>query len=513
MSRCDGRRITVCRRLRRSVHAVVRPATVALTLVVGLGGCSILDPVPQPAGGHLLSKADRIDDSESPANDTSPQTGKKSSAGPQKPLKKPPPTPARDCAEGKLAPDCFAGGLGEAIDDLDTRRLMLVNLAREVSNGNAAYNASLYPAGAVAVFEKLRGATNRNLLAPAAAAAGLYGFVNSGVTDRERHYLRAAGELHCAIVRSGTWLYLKSDIQDTPARSRYEAWSTWFYLKSDPLDAPGGWLDATRLDVAVAHLREATLNFRSGRVALLGTLEPVAAAPAPALDSIRQRAATAAGSGRGGSAGQDQRDAIAQRTRRQLEAAQAVLESVRALQDQVRGSGLRLRAEWVSIEQTFQSKLSEQVPLAVAPEKVAIELLARVNAMVKAQGEAVADRAGADELDPVFPAPLRNGVSVTTRPKLQNFAAKQGVALAQARDNAQAWLDDHALRAARVDAEVRVLGCKETLPPVPVRTVASQAASAASRPTTDATPGKTTTSTTTTGPTNTPGSSPLPAAR
>ena len=515
MSRIDGRQHTAHPRLRRVVKAVVLPAAAALALMAGLGGCSILDPVPTPAGGHRLSKAESTDNSESVANDTSSKTGTKSPAGPQKSAKNLPSTPARDCADGKLAPDCFAGGLGEAIDALDTRRLALVNLARDVSNGNAAYNASLYPAGAVAVFEKLRGATNRNLLAPAAAAAGLYGFVNAGVVDRERHYLRAAGELHCAIVRSGTWLYLQSDIQDTPARARYEAWSTWFYLNSDHLDGPGGWPDAIPLYAVVSHLREATVTFRRARVALLSKLEPVAAVPAPALDSIRQRAATAAGQARGGSVGQDQRDAIAQRTRRQLESALAALELVRALQAQVRGSGLRLRTEWVTIEQTFQSQLSERMPLPVAPEKVATELLARTNAMIKAQGEAVTERAGADELDPAFPAALRNGVSAETRPELQKFAADQGVKLAQARDNAQAWLDDHALRTARVDAEVRALGCKEMLPPVPVRTVASQAASAATKPTTDATPGKTTTttSTTTTAPTNMPSSSPLPAAR
>ncbi len=508
MSRIDGQRPTVCPRQHRPVNALALQATAALALVAGLGACSILDPVPQPGGSPRLGNvpasaasaaALAAEASHTARADTVPAATATAAAQTDH---------ARDCADGKLAPDCFAGGLGEAIDALDTRRLALVNLAREVSNGNAAYNASLYPAGAVAVFEKLRGATNRNLLAPAAAAAGLYGFVNSGVVGRERNYLHAAGELHCAIVRSGTWLYLKSEIRDTPTPSPHQAWSTWLYLKSDIHDAPGGWPDATRLDAVVAHLREATLKFRSGRVALLSKLEPVAAVTAPALDSIRQRAATAAGQARGGSGGQDQRDAIAQRTRRQLEAALAVLESVRALQAQVRGSGLRLRAEWVTIEQTFQSELSERVPLPVAPEKVATELLARTNALLKAQGAAVTERASADELDPAFPAALRNGVSAATRQELQKFAANQGVPLAEARDDAQAWLDDHTLRAGRVDDEVRALGCKETLALVPVRTVASQAASTGSRPTTDATPGKTTT-----GPTNTPSSSPLPAAR
>ncbi len=519
MKRFDGRRPVVCAGPRGPVTAVVQPAmaalAVVLVLVAGLGACSILDPVPLPGGGHRLSKNPAS--AASVVNAASAVAGSASNARTASPY----PTQAaatqaahaRDCADGKLATDCFAGGLGEAIGELDARRVVLVNLARDVSNGNAAYNAALYPAGAVAVFEKLRGATNRSLLAPAAVAAGLYGFVNSGVADRERHYLRAAGELHCAIVRSGTWLYLQSDIRETPPPTPYQAWSTWFYLKSDLQDAPGRWLDAAPLDAVVSSLREATLKFRSGRVKLLGELEPVAATAAASLDSIRQRAATAAGQGRGGSVGQDQRDAIAQRTRRQFESALAVLESVRALQAQVRSSGLRLRTEWVTIEQTFQSQLSEKVPLPVAPEKVATELLARTNAMAKAQGEAVSDRAGADDLDPAFPAALRNGVSAKTRPALQKFAAEQGVPLAQARDNAQAWLDDHTLRAARVDAEVRALGCKETLPPVPVRTVAS---SAALKPATDATPGKTTTtttSTTTTGPANTPSSSPLPAAR
>ena len=530
MSKCYAQTLTAHRRL-CDFPAWVLPAVAVLALGAGLAGCSILDPVPPAAGGYRLSNAKRMNDGAATSSDAASKTATSSSDSPEDAAKKAQPTPARDCAEGKLASDCFAGGLGEAIDAMDTRRVELVNLARNVSNGNAAYNASLYPAGAVAVFEKLRGATNRNLLVPAAAAAGLYGFVNSGVVDRERHYLRAAGELHCAIVRSGAWLYLKSDTQSVPAQPPRRVWSAgWLYLEPSILGSPApppflpgsAWhyvtsgppdaADANSLDAAVSHLRQATLEFRSARVALLSKLEPVAAVAAPALDSIRQRAATAAGQARGGSAGQDQRDAIAQRTRRQLEAAQAVLESVRALQAQVRGSGLRLRAEWASIEQSFQSMLSERVPLAVAPDKVATELLTRLKAieMAKAQGEALNLRAGADELDPLFPAALGNGVSKSTRPELQKFAAHEGVKLAQARDNAQAWLDDHALRVGRVNDEVRDLDCKEKAPPVPVRTVASQAASAASKPITDATTGKTTTTTTST--TTTPGSSPLPAA-
>ncbi len=399
--------------------------------------------------------------------------------------------PCRD--DEAAAPQCFAGGLGLAMDALDARRIELVGLAAQVSNGNATYNALLYPAGGVAIFEKLRGATNRNLLLPAVGAASLYGFMNSGVVDRERHYLRAAGELHCAIVRSASWLYPQSQIiADARAAHR-----------------PG--VEVQALETVLDKLRGALAVFARKRVKLLGELEPVAAkAPATPANSVSAREDAAAGRGRGGSAGSDSRQEINQRTRRQLESAQAVLEELRALRARIAESGLRLRAQATALEQDFQRQLSERVAQPASPDKVAKEIKAFASAMVTLQADASRPaRASPEELDPVFPPALEKGISAQKRPKLQNFAEDYGVALALTRENAQAWLDAHALRLARVDAEVRYMACEERLPPVPVRTSAATAAAAAAKPSTDVTAPAAGSAT---APANSPTVTPLPPA-
>lgn len=444
---------------------------VALGGVLAFTACSITQPVRLPSQSTLFAGGQATATLAADSLPAGEATAKASDAALLAAARALVDKADRECGSNEAAaPQCFAGGLGLAMDALDARRIELVGLAAQVSNGNATYNALLYPAGGVAVFEKLRGATNRNLLLPAVAAASLYGFMNSGVVDRERHYLRAAGELHCAILRSASWLYPQSQIV-APARATG---------RPDT--------DVQALQSVLDALRTAQSTFAQKRVKLQGELKPVAAVGPVDKDSVSNRLDAAAGRGRAGSAGSDSRQDIHQRTRRQLETAHAVLEELRALRARIAESGLRLRVQFTALEQDFQRQLSERVGQPASPDKVGKEISALASAMVTLQaGSSRLARASPEELDPVFPPALEKGISAQSRPKLQEFAEDHGVALASARENAQAWLDAHALRLARVDAEVRYMACEERLPPVPVRTSAATAAAAAAKPSTDVT--------------------------
>ena len=477
------------RKMSRQAHS-----TAALAGTLALAACSIIQPVRLPSHGALFAGG-QASAALAAAGPTAGEGAAKASdealLAAARALVEKADRPCRgDSAAG---PQCFAGGLGVAMDALDARRIELLGLAAQVSNGNATYNALLYPAGGVAVFEKLRGATNRNLLLPAVGAASLYGFMNSGVVDRERHYLRAAGELHCAILRSASWLYPQSQIVASAHTAERSV------------------ADDQSLETVLDDLRTEQSRFAKKRVKLLGELQPVAAVPARVADnSVNARLDAATGRARGGSAGSDSRQDIHQRTRRQLESAQAVLEELRALRARIAESGLRLRAQATALEQDFQRQLSERVAQPTAPDKVGKEISAMTTAMLKLQADASRPaRASPEELDPVFPPTLEKGISVLTRSKLQDFAENYGVALASARESAQAWLDAHALRLARVDAEVRYMTCEERLPPVPVRTSAATAAAAAAKPSTDVTAPAAGSAT---APANSPTVTPLPPA-
>lgn len=432
--------------------ACKRVALIPVAAAALIAACAVVDPIRPPAYGTHFSNGKAAD---AAARAASVPTREQAQAGNATAGTTPPAnTASGECAGEALRPGCFAGGLGLAIDQLDERRIELVHLAKQVSNGNATYNALLYPLGGAAVYEKLRGATNRNLLLPAVAAASLYGFVNSGIVDRERHYLRAASELHCAIVRSGSLLYLQQEIvADTGTR-------------------PG-----LPLDLAIARLHWAARDYSRGRVTMLGDLQPRPGSRPAALNSVQQRLSDVDGRGRGGSAGKDSRAEIDRRTRVQLEAAQGALRRARDLRGQIAESGLRLRSEWADIEQEFQRLLSERVPLPVAPEQAARELQSRSNELLRLQGAPVTAEPGSEDLDPKFPAALYDGISAETQPHLSRFASAHAVALADAREDVQTWLDNHAERKARVDNEVRRAGCSERLPPIPLRSASQPSSS------------------------------------
>jgi hypothetical protein len=133
-----------------------------LALVLVLGGCAISQPVQPPVQGGIF------------VPETEPAAQGAASAA----------------ARSGCAPDgCYVGGLGEAICDVDQRRLQLLAMAAGLTNTKASYNAWWWPLGAVALYEKLRGAPSSSLLPPAALATGVFGYINSGHPRQADRYL------------------------------------------------------------------------------------------------------------------------------------------------------------------------------------------------------------------------------------------------------------------------------------------------------------------------------------
>lgn len=428
-------------RARRGTEAPCRPRVRCVLPVAALAvaACSILDPVPPPAqvtvfGGGKAAKAAAV-----------------AASGPERSDKAP------ACESGTRGPACFAGELGNAVDEADERRIVLLSRARDVSNGNAAFNAIQFPFGAAALYEKLRGAPNHNFLLPAAIAAGAYGFVNSGVVDRERHYLREAFELHCAIVRAGRYLYLDDEI-NTPAEQA----------------SSGGPPSLLQL---ISRLDGGLSAFDKKRIANSFDLKGRAGSGVPS-DARARRVAEASGRG-GGTAGNNKTQEVQERWSLQAATASALRERLIKLRRTINDAGASFRREVADIAQQAQGTLSERVPLPRSPKQTAEDL--------KADLVAQSGAAGVSALDPVLPRALQAGLSDTSLLNAKAFAETEGLALKVAYAAANDWAIAHDERVQASAAETIRLNCSQRLAPEPPRPVASQPAGG--KPSTDNTAG------------------------
>ena len=393
-----------------------RTASAALFGLV-LGGCTITQPVPEaPRSGGFFTVL--------PA----------ALAASAVPLSVPPGTDL--CVALPTLPACFADGLGEAIEWVDGQRQAHLVRARQVSNGNASYNALLYPFGAAAVYEKLRGASTRNLLLPSVVAAAVYGYMNSGVPERERHYLRAAVALHCAVLRQAEWLYRRDEIDaKASAASRQHDRS---------------------LERVMADLREHSAAFAAARLSLLGKLKVPKAAGSPAGAIDRRKA------GSGPATAKDLRSDIMLRTQDQLQQARLALAALDDLRAGIRSAAWRLSTDAQALNTAVQKDLSDKVPLPRDPQVVAKDFKAMALALAQAGEQDAA------LMDPVLPAALLKQLDEPTAEAMVDFGQKHGVQLAKAYFEAQRWVVTHKRRGVQSTADQQALGCDERLPALAV---------------------------------------------
>lgn len=408
-----------------------QPTRTATAAFIGLmlGGCTITQPVPEvpTSGGYFTVQPAAL-------------------AASATPLSVPPSTNL--CLALPTLPACFADGLGETIEAVDRMRLEHLVRAREVSNGNATYNALLYPFGAAAVYEKLRGASNHSLLLPAVVAAAVYGYMNSGVPERERHYLRAAVALHCAVLRQGEWLYRRDEIEADPSAYRR------------PPDLA--------LERVMAELRTQSDAFATARIELQGKLKASKQAPGPTGAIDRRKA------GAGPAPAKDLRGDIMQRTQDQAQQARLALGALDDLRSSVRWAAWRLVNDVQALGMTVQKDLSEKVPPPKAPTVVARDFKTMANALAQA-GEQ-----DAELMDPVLPAALLKHADEATATATTTFGKDYGVKLAKAYFDAQRWVVAHKRRVEQAAADRQALGCDERLQALAVVVPAAAALAASS---------------------------------
>ena len=357
----------------------------------------------------------------------------------------------RDRAAPGLASECFAFGLGTMMDRQEARRRELLANAREVVNLQASYNALIYPFGAVAVYEKLRGAPNHSLLLPAVLGSAIYGLLNAGIPERDKQYLQAASELQCTLAWHGQWLYLDSEVND----------------------AAGVPQTLAQIETTLT----ATLHaFHAKRAVLVTTLKgkPGSGAAAGALERVKSG---------GGTAGKDTTPQVRQWLGQQGKQAQATVMAVRQLRADMADAALRLSQDADQIRAELQRRVGEKLPALAVPKDVAEFLAAPNRPFATAQsGE---DLSGF--MDPVASSELLAGLDKASLKAVQVFASDWGAPLFEAWSRAQAWVDRQVARESQLRRATKVLVCANStlsrmnetlrLPPLPPATAGSGAGS------------------------------------
>jgi len=389
-----------------------------------LTGCTIVQPVPESAQGGRLSS--RLSDATARAAD-----------------------PAASAAAAKECdgPSAYAGRLDLAICDADARRLSYVRRSADVLNQTATYNALLWPLGAAGLYEKLRGAANSSLLLPAAVAAGAYGFISSGVPDRQRNYLAAARQLSCAIVASGVDLYATGEV-DSDAHDRHAL------RLASPMP----------LAAAVSDLRLQIGQYEQGRADVLAQLKPRPGSAAQASTNFFDAAALRHNGGGGGSQRSDSRALVRGETRARLNHAYAELGRAQALLRRLSsGAASRaLRAEAARVDAELQERLALKAAPPADPASVAVSLLATQRSLLQLQAGRDTQTPTVDVLEPALPPEAYDGLDAGSADKLRGFQRQHAALLRAAQAEVADWLARHEAGRRDVDIALVQAGCTTT---------------------------------------------------
>lgn len=382
---------------------------------VCVGGCGITQPIEVPATERLFV----------------PDPYRPGATGP--------------CADSYL----YAEGLGTEICNTDSLRLKWMEEAAQVSNNAVNFNALSWPFGSAALYYSLK-VSDSTLLLPAAMAAGLYGFLNSGIPGRDAIDRKAAKALACAIVDASADLYTAEEFDGFRGALR-------------------------RLDWAIRNVEAEQGRLVDGlRVARSG---PSKADPDSNPDSIRRLTGGSPERGRGGAA--DPRPTLERYLADRLAWAREIWAKGQTLEWTVAGSAARLQALRAQVALERQTALAEKAPAMRNPaetQKGVAEFVkgfqegaAALLAAQSGQTKKDAGKMGVPKADPKFPTVPSAVLRPLTSKAIQDwrdFETLRNQNLQAAVLQVRRWTDEHKLRQDQTRETGQAIGCDspEALP-------------------------------------------------
>ena len=403
-----------------------------LTAVVAASaGCTILQPIDVPA-----------DDRRFPLNSTKyeevPCVNPRESTTP----------PCLARLDDDL--DGFHGGLGRALWEMDLRRRELVGKASEHTNSHAAYNALLWPLGALLVAKKVR-KPEWDTVDAVAIGAATYGLLGSGIPDRDKLYLRSAARMACTMLEFDAELYPAATVRNAPGHDGFGIGDAALYSR-------------------VSRLEQLLTDFKAARDRLLTEWELVKPSPTiPATgNTAAQQARLDALRRASDGAPTKSKDPIGDfvfETDRLVADAQRQLDSANRLLTALDASGARLRLLRSRIEGALVQALNDRTPTLSTLQERSREITKAFEEGVSAERR-VADRvkkeSGSGRIETWFPTPSR-AEALMSNSRKQLFALWTGprADLKAAQSRVAEWTSKHEerVRIAKVDAAA--MGCNE----------------------------------------------------
>jgi hypothetical protein len=387
--------------------------------------------------------------------------------------------------------DVYVGDLGPMLWRVDQRRIELEAEAAKVTNTTTTYNALLWPLAGLAILSKLN-TPSESLLGPTALAATSYGFLSSGIPQREKLYLLSSRILACAVLGSSVYRYRREEISNTFSEGR-----TWRELEHL------GYAEPT-LDSARNGLAHSMDEYRFARQRLIASLPPPQAA-ATAHNAAERRSRTLRGEGGGGGSSKGRLAGIAAHGSQQLETAQGLLNGIDGLRRRVLGEADLLRARWLRVEHGLHFELTVRAPELARLQSVLDAFKAdgqpgrSPEAASASSGTGQAGAADPGVGDWTLPPELARGLRGQQQRGPREAFDRAALAMQQAAISAQRWVRYDRGRSEAMRSVLKKQGCDAdaviSLPPMAPPAAAPAPAPAApaptanpQRPTTPATP-------------------------
>lgn len=402
-------------------------------------GCTIIAPVQTPQADRRFPVSSAADRGTAPCKPHNPDL-------------------PGECAPLEVDIDAFHGGLGRALWETDVRRRELIAQAAQHTNINASYNALLWPLGAYFIRKKIRH-PEWSALDVAAVATASYGFLSSGIPDRDQLYVRTAARMACSITLFDADLYMRKEIKPKGYISNVD----------DPDWQPAvraGYTFVELVDQLGREINEFAAERDNVLVNLKLRKQKVGPTGRSGAEKLRLEAMGLAGKPKAQS---DPSKEFAFETETLLARARDQLSTALRLRQQLDDAGPRLRRQRIAIEAALTQGLNERTPALQQPTAVAAQIAQAFEAGMASErkfSERVSERAskesGTSRSEDWLPTQaLLADLDEDSRICMTTFWAGERVALKRAMAKLAEWTARHDERLRLAKADAASMGCSE----------------------------------------------------